>query len=348
MSAPNTCEPKKYYSLQIFNFDQKSYTIKFSIVLNKFEIFISNDTFLKLSYKLSFELVNFHKLNKFFKQFDSVEEIFDYIVGLENLEKSISIFTEDKFLKLKISLPFISKGNTYNSIEVLVPNVEVNQNDLILKLCENAEKIINLELKYNYLIKCLDRNEDDYNIYIQTRFNVLNKIKDINSKIITSEDFILPLMGVKNKLNKEIKEVKLLYRASRDGDSTQFHNKCNGVINTVTFVKAKNGRKFGGFASKSWHSSNQWISDDKAFLFSFYYYECYYYNSGSNWIYGSSSYGPLWGAGYDLYLASGCLSNNTSTTKQSSSYNYNGKTFTLSGENNFRAEDYETYELILQ
>ena len=153
---------------------------------------------------------------------------------------------------------------------------------------------------------------------------------------------------MKKKLNKGIKEVRLLYRASRDGDSTQFHKKCDGVTNTVTFVKAKNGRKFGGFANKGWDSSNHYIGDDKAFLFSYYYYECYFYNSGNNWIYGSSSYGPLWGFGHDLYLASGCLSNNSSNTNQSGSYNYNGKNDALNGGSNFQAEDYETYELILQ
>ena len=301
-----------------------------------------------MSYKLSFELEKFHKLNKFFKQFDTVEEIFDYITGLEKLDKNISILTEDKFVKLKISLPFISKGNSYNAMEFLVPSVEVKENDLVLKLCEKAERIVNLELKCDYLMKCLNKKDEDYDIYIEARFNVLNNVKNIESKIITSEDFILPFIGVKKKLNKGIKEVKLLYRASRDGDSTQFHKKCDGVINTVTFVKAKNGRKFGGFANKGWDSSNHYIGDDKAFLFSYYYYECYFYNSGNNWIYGSSSYGPLWGAGHDLYMASGCLSNNSSTTNQSASYNYNGKNATLSGGSNFQAEDYETYELILQ
>ena len=213
MSSPNSCDTKKYHSLRILNFDKKSFTIKFAITSNKFEIFISDDINLKLSYKLSFELDNFHKLNKFFKQFDSVEEIFDYITGLENLEKSISIFTEDKYLKLKISLPFTSKGNTYNAIEVLVPKMEVNENDLILKLCENSEKIVNLEIKYDYLLTCLNKKDEDYDIYIEARFNALNNIKDINSKIISLEDFILPLMGVKKKLNKGIKEVKILYRA---------------------------------------------------------------------------------------------------------------------------------------
>ena len=31
-------------------------------------------------------------------------------------------------------------------------------------------------------------------------------------------------------------------------------------------------------------------------------------------IYGSSSYGPAWGAGHDLCMASGCLNNTSSST----------------------------------
>ena len=160
------------------------------------------------------------------------------------------------------------------------------------------------------------------------------------------KDFILPLTAIKKKLNKNIKEVKLLYRASRDGDANQFHSKCDGIENTVTFVKSKNGRKFGGFANKAFHSSNIWISDPNCFVFSLFHKECYYYNNGYM-IYGCSSYGPLWGSGHDLYMASGCLNNTTSQTYQSS-FDYKGKSNALSGSSNFQAEDYETYQLILE
>lgn len=338
---------KKFFSLQVLNFDKKSFTIKFSVINKKLEIFISNDCSLSLSYKLSFDIDNFHKLNKFFRQFDTVEEIFDFIVGIEKLDKNISIVSEDKFLKLNISLPIISKGNNYNNIELMIPGIEVKESDIIVKLCEKIEKITILEMKFDYMFDCLRKSEEDFDLYVEVRFNVHKNIKNIDSKIITIKDFILPLTAIKKKLNKNIKEVKLLYRASRDGDSTQFHNKCNGKLNTLTFVKAKNERKFGGFASQGWHSSNSYISDQKSFLFSLDLYQCYYYNTG-NAIYGSSSYGPLWGSGHDLYLASGCLSNNSSTTNQSASYNYYGKTYCLSGGANFQAIDYETYELIFE
>ena len=340
---------KKFFSIQVLNLEKKSFTIKFSVILNKLEILVSNDSSLSFSYKLSFELDDFHKLNKFFKQFETVEEIFDFIVGLEKLDDKIDIITEDKFIKLNISLPFISKGNTYNKIEFMIPSVEVNNNDLIVKLCEKVEKLTILELKFNYLFNCLNKKEEDFDLYIELRFNLYKNIKNIESKIITLNDFILPSIGIKKKLNKKIKEAKLLYRATRDGDGIQFHNKCNGILNTLTFVKAKNGRRIWGFANQGWHSNNAWINDKNAFLFSLDNYECYYYNSGDNMIYGSSSYGPKWGgSGHDLYLASGCLSNNSSTTNQSASYYYDGKTFVLSGGSNFQAEDYETYGLILE
>ena len=64
-------------------------------------------------------------------------------------------------------------------------------------------------------------------------------------------------------------------------------------------------------------------------------------------MYGHSSYGPLWGSGYDLYLNNSCLSN-SSGSNQSSSFEYNGKTNCLSGNTSFQTEDYEVYQLTLE
>lgn len=173
---------KKFFSLQVLNFDKKSFTIKFSVINKKIEIFISNDCSLSLSYKLSFDIDNFHKLNKFFRQFDTVEEIFDFIVGIEKLDKNISIVSEDKFLKLNISLPIISKGNNYNNIELMIPGIEVKESDIIVKLCEKIEKITILEMKFDYMFDCLRKSEEDFDLYVEVRFNVHKNIKNIDSK----------------------------------------------------------------------------------------------------------------------------------------------------------------------
>ena len=185
--------------------------------------------------------------------------------------------------------------------------------------------------------------EEDFKVFE----DAYEKLPIRESKIVTPEDFATVQIGIKEKLNKTIKGAKLLYRASRDGDnSNQFHSKCDGIENTVTFVKSKNGRKFGGFANKAFNSSGNWISDPNCFVFSLLHKECYYYNKGYM-IHGGSSYGPIWGSGHDLYMASGCLSNTSSQTNQSS-FDYKGKSNALSGSSNFQAEDYETYQLILE
>ena len=63
-------------------------------------------------------------------------------------------------------------------------------------------------------------------------------------------------------------------------------------------------------------------------------------------IYGSNSFGPLWGAGHDIYMASGCLSKASGTSQNS--FDYKGKSNALSGSTSFQAVDYETYQLILE
>ena len=215
-----------------------------------------------------------------------------------------------------------------------------------------SKKIDILESKINFLFHCCKKTEKDFYKYekfmAQFDKNILDK-----SKIIYPEDFMVVSKGIKKQLNKSIKGIKLLYRASEDGDlANDFHSKCDGKENTVTFVKATNGKRFGGFAHKGWNSNGNWIADKNCFVFSLDNKECYYYNNTGYMMFGSSSYGPVWGYNrnygyYDLCISSNCLSNNSSTTYQNS-FNYNGKSSSLSGLNNFKVEDYETYELTLE
>ena len=75
------------------------------------------------------------------------------------------------------------------------------------------------------------------------------------SKIIKSEmDFVPILIRLKQRLNKSFDNMKLINRASRDGDSSKsFHTYCDGKENTLFFIKDRNGRRFGAFANKEWN-----------------------------------------------------------------------------------------------
>ena len=255
-------------------------------------------------------------------------------------------------------MPKISKSKE-NNIKLKIPQIELKESELIVKLCQQVSKIDLLESKVNFLFHCCGKTEKDFYLYEDILSNFGN-IK-IDSEIAKIEDLYLVSNGIREKLNKSIKEIKLLYRASRDGDlGNNFHSMCDGKENTVTFIKSRNGKRFGGFASKAWNSNNSWSNDKNSFLFSLDNHECYnsintsninYNNSlfGNNWgIFGSKKYGPIWGGNnsYDLMINNKCLNNDSSQTNQNV-YNYKGKSYALSGANNFQVEDYETYQLIL-
>ncbi len=121
------------------------------------------------------------------------------------------------------------------------------------------------------------------------------------------------------------KNSRLLYRATRDGfNASSFHRKCDSVSKTITIIKTDSNYVFGGFTSAYWNSIDDWVSDEKAFLFSL------RRNGVSNnekfnlkfdsWqssyaVYASQYAGPSFGGGNDIYI---CDNSNI----QSSSYSY--------------------------
>lgn len=75
--------------------------------------------------------------------------------------------------------------------------------------------------------------------------------------------------AIKERMNKEIKNITKLYQLSIDGDDPLiFHNKCDYIPNTLILYNSEGNRRFGGFASKSWNSENEEIIDKNCFLFS--------------------------------------------------------------------------------
>jgi hypothetical protein len=61
----------------------------------------------------------------------------------------------------------------------------------------------------------------------------------------------------------------LLFRGSRDGWTAEIiHAKIDNQGPTITIIKTRKGKIFGGFASVSWDKSNTAKADNNAFLFS--------------------------------------------------------------------------------
>ena len=145
----------------------------------------------------------------------------------------------------------------------------------------------------------------------------------------------------------------LLYRGTRDGfGSNDFHSKCDGHNNTLMIVKA-NGTSFifGGFTSINWERSGGHKSDPNAFLISLTNKD----NQPSKMrqintnhsIYCHSSYGPTFGAGFDIYICNAANTTAGSQSKLGVSYEHpqpsQGQSY-LAGSNPFQLSEIEVYQ----
>jgi len=155
---------------------------------------------------------------------------------------------------------------------------------------------------------------------------------------------------------------ELLYRASRDGwASSVFHQKCDAVTNTIVLVRV--GKYiFGGFAPAAWGSPPNGYNpaDQASFLFSLSNptgtnLGVRFLNTGkqsSYSIYCNNGYGPTFGGGHDIHIASNANQNQSSYSNFGHSYSHptfayqsnDIKTF-FCGSYNFQPTEIEVYAL---
>ena len=89
----------------------------------------------------------------------------------------------------------------------------------------------------------------------------------------------------------------LLYSGSTHGwKRSKFHELCDEKGPTITVMKSKAARVFGGFAMQSWDSeSGDYKADEKAFIYSIDRQQIYRVIDTQQAIYCYSSYGPMFG-----------------------------------------------------
>jgi hypothetical protein len=127
---------------------------------------------------------------------------------------------------------------------------------------------------------------------------------------------------------------KIIYRGTNDGfKAKDFHDRCDGVGDTMTFIKTTNGSLFGGYTPIPWTSGGGAKWDPKTFLFSLRNNTRTQpmkllnngpYSSNTYSIYCLKKSGPAFGGGCDI-----CIANNSNVNTESLSNL--GHSFTLSG-----------------
>lgn len=107
-------------------------------------------------------------------------------------------------------------------------------------------------------------------------------------------------------------------------------------------VKSSEGWVFGGYASESWNCLGRFFGSSACFLFTLTNQIPF---PGTNPLYGSNSYGPSFGSGFDLKISDYSNNNNLSYSRLSCSYaDTTGKGHeTFTGTKQFICQDIEVY-----
>ena len=122
--------------------------------------------------------------------------------------------------------------------------------------------------KDSFICKCLSGY---YGSFCQAK--VLNSTIHKYSTILTQENSLILTKNITNTAFSADTKYKLIYQATRNGFLTSdFHAKCDGILNTLTVVKTSESYVFGGFTSRDWSTNknekSNFRSDSNAFIFS--------------------------------------------------------------------------------
>ena len=295
----------------------------------------------------------------------------DFIPALKKLSenKKLSLIKKDNNIIIKIEaeimfinhvveIELINKIQNLEKIEKELNELKTNYSTLKQENVELKKRIESLETKNENLIEEHKKEINDLKSEINEikkilnpKNNIINKLKIGNKSVIMKEDeFDLIHSAIKERLNKEVKELIKLYQATVDGgDVSKFHSRCDNIPNTLVLIKSAGNRRFGGFTTAKWssHTSGEYKEDPNAFLFSLDKQKIYSHKNNGKAIYACSLYGPLFG-NYEIYISGNCIKEKKmyiSELNNNTWYNYDGDKNALSesGGREICALEYEVF-----
>ena len=381
--------PNKTISETIeINQENKTYKLLIEIQERIMKIkLVEDDPFLGC-YSRIFTLIEIKELHQVFSMLNSFKEFLDYFTALSN-NKKISIKQSDEYISINMTVEYLLKQNT---IEINLTQEDINFK-LISKELKNEinlmkDKMNEMESKYIEIIgrqkewndklveennkiknriKLLEEENNNIKEELNKCINMIKEIKSqnndnnkellleqkINSSIMEPAEFDLIKSAITERIKKEIKFLKKLYQATKDGgEASNFHKLCDNLPNTLTLIKSQNNRRFGGFTTECWESSIKCKSDKNAFLFSLDKQKIYKCKNYSNSIYCNSLSGPCFGYGNTIKIGKNVLKEKTLRTYESNpecSYEFDGDCNALSEDGKFEgilAKEYEVFQVI--
>ena len=295
--------------------------------INNFNNLVYNDK--KICFKI--------KQNKSSKN-DEVINLIIYIT-LINLQK------EKIILDLKKDLLYNNYSNK-NIPNLIYELIEQNNNMIQdISIMEKDLKLLTSQKnEVRYVIKKCDAY---FGQSIKMKMDLMDQ--GIDTDIFKSiKDLIFIKENTAKRINKKIKELKLIYKASSNGDNiNSFHDSCLFFQNLLILILTDKNKCFGGF-THSGLEINKYKYDPFAFLFSLDNKEIYpilskYEKMAINCY--EDNYPIIFGS--DIYLGD-CFFSNENNIAQEGYYDYTKSKikgdYKLNGEKYFLVNELEVYQ----
>ena len=294
-------------------------------------------------------------LNKYFKMFDTLKELENDLIGLNNSKKiEISNVTETNF---NLCINVLTLDN--NKATISLNKCELSDKDKIHKILQENEEIKKeLSLKTSQInslekeIQNLKNELSNFQKIVNEKFKIYENLSNNRNKIDFSSDIFInneEKYFVLQQISNHIKSVKLIFNSKIHGnDINTLKNAYLNKYNLIFCVKTKKGKRFGGYASEKFLDKNFKTTDKSAFLFSLdnkkiiepKYTKWDIWNSECNSI--------QFGGGTDLRIYYDFSSNKNYTSQNTDYYDYSDcSKYILNGEYYFSVDILEIYQIKL-
>ena len=255
--------------------------------------------------------------------------------------------------KIKISLEkgkSIDKdwenNNKLNSIINDCINIENNINNITL-IHDNIKKYNNLnDSDFQFYLE----DEKEINLFLEKikNFGKINESSILNDSLIITKKEEFELINSWISPNKKIK-YKLLYRATRDGDSViDFHNKCDNNSPILLIGKTPKEYIFGGYTTfnfdyDKFKNNEEYLYDNESFIFSLNQKKKFISKDVNKTIGCAPNYCILFGNGANsLQIKNGILTDNVHWSNPNGSY---GNNLNLTEDKNFSIVELEVFHI---
>ena len=356
------------------SYNQKNYKISLydigndSIKIIGKEINNNNDIIILNKYGIIIKFEELKNLHRYFKMFDTFNEVKDNInllcqnnamniIKITNKEIIINFnlgtLTNDKMI---ITLTKIN-NNDKEDINLLINNINQKNKEI----SELKDKINNLETIITNLSKKVEILEAKSEELTELREklkkleNKVNKLENTNDRNLINNSKILEkaeeLNLLYNAISKDNKlSFKLLYNSDIEGENeTKLKSAYLNKNDIIIFIKTDKGNRFGGYAHEAFKERLDFaISDIKAFLFSLDKLKIYNSKGGDNTIWNNEDNSIDFGSGTDLRIYHKFYHYNNYASNGNFDYNYHNsnENYSLNGEKYFKVKYLEIYKVI--